>query len=77
MILQEIAEKTKERTAEEKNRLPLPAPSDVNLFKADAGALAQYRKLPSSLKEACELAAQSTFLREHLPQRVLDIYCNR
>ena len=59
------------------NRLPLPAPSDVNLFKADAEALAQYRKLPSSLKESCELAAQSAFLRKYLPQRVLDIYCNR
>ena len=59
------------------NDLPLPAPSDVNLFKEDARSLAQYRKLPASLSSACTAAVTSTFIRSHIPARVLDIYCNR
>ena len=59
------------------NGLPLPAPSDVNLFKEDARSLAQYRKLPASLSSACTAAVTSTFIRSHIPARVLDIYCNR
>ena len=58
-------------------RLPLPAPSDVNLFKENAQSLAQYKKLPASLASACTAAATSNFIREHIPARVLDIYCNR
>ena len=57
--------------------MPLPAPADVNLFKADAATLAQFEKLPASLKEACEAAANSAFIRAHIPARVLDIYCGR
>ena len=58
-------------------RLPLPAPSDVNLFKENAQSLAQYKKLPASLASACTAAATSDFIRGHIPARVLDIYCNR
>ena len=57
--------------------LPLPAPSDVNLFKENAQALAQYQKLPASLASACSAAATSAFIRAHVPARVLDSYCNR
>ncbi len=57
--------------------LPLPAPSDVNLFKENAQSLAQYKKLPASLASACTAAATSELICAHVPARVLDIYCNR
>ena len=57
--------------------LPLPAPSDVNLFKENARSLAQYKKLPASLASACTAAATSELICAHVPARVLDIYCNR
>lgn len=57
--------------------LPLPAPCDVNLFKADAQFLSQFDRLPASLSAACSAAAGSDFIRAHVPARVLDIYCNR
>ncbi len=59
------------------NNRPLPAPSDVNLFKEDARSLAQYQKLPASLASASTAAATSDFIRAFVPARVLDIYCNR
>ena len=58
-------------------KMPLPAPSDVNLFKENAQSLAQYEKLPASLASACTAAVTSDFIRAHVPARVLDIYCNR
>ncbi len=58
-------------------RLPLPASCDVNLFKADAQFLSRFERLPASLSAACSAAAGSDFIREHVPARVLDIYCNR
>ncbi len=57
--------------------LPLPAPCDVNLYKADAQFLSQFDRLPDSLQAACRAAADSNFIRAHVPARVLDIYCNR
>ena len=57
--------------------LPLPAPCDVNLYKADAKFLSQFDRLPASLSAACSAAAGSDFIRAHVPARVLDIYCNR
>ncbi len=59
------------------NNTPLPAPSDVNFFKLSAETLAQYQKLPASLHDACKAAAESAFVRAHIPSRVLDIYCSR
>ena len=40
-------------------------------------ALAQYQKLPATLSSACAAAAESAFVRAHIPARVLDIYCSR
>ena len=57
--------------------LPLPEPCDVNLYKADAQFLSQFDRLPDSLQAACRAAADSNFIRAHVPARVLDIYCNR
>jgi len=39
--------------------------------------LAQFRKLPSSLSDACKAAASSEFIKQHIPAAILDIYCNK
>ena len=59
------------------NKLALPKPANINLYKADARTLAGFRKLPADLKTACKIASESEFIREHVPASVLDIYCNK
>ena len=57
------------------NKLELPAPADVNLYKADSKTLAMYQKLPQDLESARSLAAQSAFIKKIIPKAILDIYC--
>ncbi len=59
------------------NKLDLPNPTNLNLFKASEQELAQLQRLPEDLPTACRIAAQSSFVREHIPAAILDIYCNR
>ena len=59
------------------NRLPLPSPADINLYKASEETLKTFRKLPSDIREARRIAADSSFIREHVPDSILDIYCRR
>ena len=59
------------------NRLELPPATDINLYTAKASDLAAYEKLPENLTEACRLAAESDFIREHVPAEILSIYCDR
>ena len=54
--------------------LPLPEPTNLNLFRADAAKLRIYDRLPATLIEATEYAAQSEFLRAHIPAQVLAAY---
>ena len=58
-----------------KNGAVLPEPADINLFKADAATLAQFQKLPDGLEAAKNAAAESSFVKEHIPAPVLAIYC--
>ena len=60
-----------------KNKLDLPIAADINLYKADFETLKKFRRLPQNLKEACQLAANSEFIKEHIPAAILDIYCNK
>lgn len=60
-----------------KNELELPYVSDINLYKADNETLKKYRKLPVDLKSACIAAAESSFIKKHIPVSILDIYCNK
>ena len=60
-----------------RRRLTLPEPANVNLFRADADTLEKYRKLPADIRNARKLALESGFIREHVPARILDIYCGR
>ena len=57
------------------NQLPLPEPSNVNLFRADSETLAKYKTLPRSLAEARKRAHDSAFIRSHLPQSLIDYFC--
>ena len=59
------------------NKLDLPEAANINLYKADAKTLAKFKKLPSSLCDACKAAATSDFIKEHIPAAILDIYCNK
>lgn len=59
------------------NKLDLPEAANINLYKADAETLAKFKRLPSSLSDACNAAATSDFIKEHIPAAILDIYCNK
>ena len=53
-----------------KNSLPLPAPSDKNLYKEEDSSLT---KLPGNLSGA-KAAADDPFIKESLPAGIIDIY---
>lgn len=59
------------------NKLDMPAEANINLYKADARTLANFRKLPEDLSSACKTAAASEFIQKHVPAAILDIYCNK
>jgi len=59
------------------NDLELPEPADINLFKADPAALSVFSKLPESYDQACRLAQTSGFIKEHVPEEILSIYCSK
>ena len=59
------------------NKLDLPEAANINLYKADAETLAKFKKLPGSLSDACKIAAESDFIKAHVPTAILDIYCNK
>ena len=54
--------------------LPLPEPANLNLFRADEATLKRFERLPATLEEATALAAQSEFLRTHIPAQILAGY---
>ena len=55
-------------------RLALPPCADVNLFEASPETLSRYRRLPATLEDAQAAAAESAFVREHLPAPLLEAY---
>ena len=55
--------------------LPLPEAADLNLFTADSSVLEQFRRLPPTRSEAALLARNSAFVCRHLPQMLIDAYC--
>ncbi len=56
-------------------KLPLPPPADVNFFTLDKAALAEFKRLPSTLEEAKVQAKASAFVQEHLPESLINAYC--
>ena len=55
--------------------LPLPDESNVNLFTAAQHDLSNLQTLPLSLTTASRIASASAFLREHLPQTLIEYFC--
>ncbi len=56
------------------NNLNTPEPTDINLYSADETLLRGIDTLPHNIGEAHRLAAESEFVKSHLPQRVIDTY---
>lgn len=59
------------------SRQPLPEAANINLYKANAQTLSRFRKLPETLNAACSIAAESDFIKAHIPAAILDIYCHQ
>ena len=59
------------------NKLVLPPPVDINLYKADDNTLKNFSQLPKDFKSACTVAANSDFIKKHIPDTILNIYCNQ
>ena len=55
--------------------MALPAPTDLNLFRADADTLKQFKKLPENIAAARKKARGSAFIKAHIPAKILAIYC--
>lgn len=53
----------------------LPKPVDINLFKANAEAVSDLEKLPETLAEAKTIARNDGFIKAHVPDKIMDIYC--
>lgn len=58
-----------------RNNLELPEAADLNLYTADSETLRQYKRLPSSRAEAQQIAKDSDFIKQHLPQKMINAYC--
>lgn len=57
------------------NKLDLPPAAEINFFKADKTTARQYKELPDTLEEAKALAQKSEFIKKHLPESIINIYC--
>ena len=57
--------------------LELPSPTDVNLYRAPEELLKGFSRLPGSLEEARREAYESPFIRQHIPEEILSIYCGK
>ena len=59
------------------NKMPMPEAANINLYTADTQTLTRFRKLPGTLDAACRFAAESEFIKAHVPAAILDIYCHQ
>ena len=59
------------------HKLELPEPANINLFRADKETLAGFQKLPDCIQTARQTAQTSEFIRSHIPERILNIYCGK
>ncbi len=53
----------------------LPPAADINFYKATEAVCARYPQLPADLNAACRAALASSFVRVHVPEPILDLYC--
>lgn len=59
-----------------RNNLELPEAADINFYAADSETLRKYKRLPSSRAEAQQIAKDSDFIKQHLPQKMINAYCD-
>ena len=59
------------------NKIQLPPPADINLFKADKLTLSKFGQLPDSLDVARLTAKDSSFIKEYIPTEILNLYSER
>lgn len=59
-----------------RSQAPLPAPADLNLYKAGPETLAAFQKLPENLAAARKQAAASAFIRRYIPDDMIRLYCH-
>ena len=57
--------------------MELPESADINLFTAGPELTEKYRPLPANLKEAIAAAKKCSFLKQYLPESIIDAYCER
>ena len=57
--------------------LELPPAADLNAFSEDEVMPEGTAKLPAGFAEAADLARGSAFIREHIPETVIESYCGR
>lgn len=60
-----------------RNKTELMPPVDLNLYRTDESTLKQFKRIPQTLKEACALAGSSDFIKKHIPEKILEIYCKQ
>lgn len=53
----------------------LPPAADINFFRANEEEIKGFRKLPGCLADARKIAGASAFIKAHLPEEVVRIYC--
>lgn len=58
-----------------KNNLSLMPPSDINFYRADEETLSKFDMLPQSKEEAAKTAAESQFIKKHIPEPIIKTYC--
>ncbi|MBO4360819.1 MAG: glutamine synthetase [Eubacteriaceae bacterium] len=58
-----------------REQMVLCPPADINFYTAEEAVLSRFEKLPASLREARDAAEASEFIRRHIPEEILSIYC--
>ena len=58
-----------------KNNLYLPPVADFDLFSADESVTKDFDTLPLDISQAKKYARDDEFVKQYLPQRLIDIYC--
>ena len=59
-----------------KDNLEIPEEARFNLYKEGEEVLKNYKTLPKTREKAVRIALESSFIREHIPMEILDIYSN-
>ncbi len=59
------------------NHLQLPEAADINFYKADEDVLSKFNMLPTDLEAACKAARNSEFIKQYIPDAILNAFCNR